>query len=93
MTRGNSPRITAGPANRALVTADDLDHYVRSTKVVDIELVRIAKEVRATAEDMDIADFTVGVMLSGLRESGVMGERFWRMMQELRRHVEERDAA
>jgi hypothetical protein len=84
--KGNSPRITAGVAELALTTADDFEHYLRTANVVDMEGLRIAQQLRELAAKADIADYTLGVMLSGLREHGAMGERFWRMMQDLRRH-------
>jgi hypothetical protein len=91
VSRGNSPRITAGVAELALATADDFEHYLRSADVVDMEGLRIARQLRELAAKADIADYTLGVLLSGMRESGVMGERFWRMMQDLRRHQQRQE--
>jgi hypothetical protein len=91
VSRGNSPRITAGVAELALTTADDFEHYLRTAHVVDMEMLRLGKELRLLAELSDVADYTLGVMLSGLRENGAMGERFWRMMTDLRRHQQRQE--
>jgi hypothetical protein len=87
VARGNSPRITAGVADKALITADEFEDYLRAARVVDIELLRLGRQLREVAEMADVADYTLGVALSALRVEGVMGERFWRSLTDLRSHV------
>lgn len=91
MARGQSPRITAGVAEDAAELSDAFDAYVRRAGIVEIEALRIGKELRELALRADVADWTLGVMLSGLREDGIESVRFGRMLAALQRfHQEQR---
>lgn len=92
MARGQSPRITADVAERAADLSDAFDAYIRQAGIVEIEALRIRKELRELAQKADVADWTLGVMLSGLREDGVESVRFNRMLTALQRfHMEQRE--
>lgn len=90
MTSGQSPRMTAAVAERAMTLSLEFDRYIRESRIVEIEALRIGRQLQELAQLSDVADATLGLMLCGLREDGIESERWNRLLRELQRFHEER---
>lgn len=93
MPKGNTPRITAGVADLAQELSAACDDYVRTHKVVDLKVLQLRADLRRLAEKADIADATLGLMLSGLHEDGIESTRWQRLLTELTAFHHRRNAA
>lgn len=87
MARGNSVLITAETVDLLEAHFEALREFVGRDGVVDAEEFALLRGCKAAETQADVANVTMGVMVLGMHRDGVNGERFQRMVAQLRKSL------